>query len=58
MKVIGKRKHFKTNNSSEVLYGLQFLMPLLWEGENVMTTLGEGCTAIHVIRNCAEYNLV
>jgi len=49
MKVIGKRKPFKTNNSSEALYGLHILMPLLWEGKDVMNTLSESYTAIHVI---------
>jgi len=34
-----------------------FLMPLLWEGKDVMNALGESCTAIHIIHNCAEYNL-
>jgi len=54
MKVIGKRKPFKTNNSSELLYGL----PLLWVEIVVMNVLGESCTAFHVINNCVEYNLV
>jgi len=31
MKVIDKRKPFKTNKSSGVLYVCTFLMPLLWE---------------------------
>jgi len=35
MKVIGKRKPFKTNNSSEVLYGLHI--------SNVSTMGGKGC---------------
>jgi len=35
----------------------KFLMPLLWEGGDVMNTLGESCIAIHVIYNYAEYNL-
>jgi len=26
-------------------------------GENVINALRESCTAIHVIQNCAEYNL-
>jgi len=34
-----------------------FLMSLLWEGNDMMNTLGESYTAIHVIHNCAEYNL-
>jgi len=34
-----------------------FVIPLLWEGKDVMNALGESCTAIHVIHNCAEYNL-
>jgi len=34
-----------------------FLMLLLWEGKDVMNTLGKICLAIHVIHNCAEYNL-
>jgi len=58
VKVIGKRKPFMTNNSSEVLYGLHiFNVPILWKGNDVMNTLGESCTAIHVIHNCSEYNL-
>jgi len=35
MKVIGKRKTFKTNNSSEVLYGLHI--------SNVSTVGGDRC---------------
>jgi len=49
MKVIGlgKRKPFKTNNSSEVLYGLHI--------SNAPTTGGESnYTAIDVIHNYAE----
>jgi len=34
-----------------------FLMPPLWEGKDVINTLGESYTVIHVIHNCAEYNL-
>jgi len=62
MKVIGKRKPFKTNNSSEVLYGLHISNGPYTMGEErctVMNALGESCTAIHIIHNfyCAEYNL-
>jgi len=56
MKVIGKRKPFKTNNSSGVLYGLHISnAPTMGEGRDVMNTLSESnCTAIDVFHNCAE----
>jgi len=57
MKAIGKRKSFKTNNSSEVLYGLHISNALTMGGERCHECLEESCTAIHVIHNCAEYNL-
>jgi len=34
-----------------------FLIPLLWEGKDVMNALEESCTVVHIIHNCAEYNL-
>jgi len=40
MKVIGKRKPFKTNNLSEVLYGLHISKYPTMEGEDVMNALG------------------
>jgi len=56
MKVIGKRKLFKTNNSSGVLYGLHIPNALLWgKGRDVINALGESnCIAIDVIHNFAE----
>jgi len=41
MKVIGKRKPFKTNNSSEVLYGLHISNAPTMGGEDVMNALRE-----------------
>jgi len=58
VKVIGKRKPFKTNNSSVVLYGLLIFNAPTWKEKDVMNALGKSYTAIHVIHNCAEYNLV
>jgi len=56
MKVIDKRKPFKTNNSSEFLYSLHIYNDPTW-GRDVMNALEEGnCTAIDVIHNCAEQN--
>jgi len=51
MKVLGKRKPFKTNNSSGDLYGFTFLMPLIWgEGRDAINALEESnCTAIDVM---------
>jgi len=57
MKVIDKRNSFKTNNSSEFLYGLHISNDPTMRGEDVMNILEEICTAIHVIHNRAEYNL-
>jgi len=56
MKVIGKRKPFKINNSSEVLC-LRISNAPTMGGKDVMNALVESCTAIHVIYNCAEYNI-
>jgi len=41
MKVIGKRKPFNTYNSSGGPIWFALLMPLLWEGKDVMNTLGK-----------------
>jgi len=56
MKVIDKRKPFKTNNSGGVQYGLHISnAPSTGGGRDVVNAFGEGnCTAIVVIHNCAE----
>jgi len=41
MKVIGKRKPFKTNNSRRSCMVYSFLMSLLWERKDVMNALGQ-----------------
>jgi len=51
MKVIGKRKPFKRNISSEVLYGLHISNAPTMGGKNVMNALGE------VAQQFMEYNL-
>jgi len=57
IKVIGKRKPFKTNNLSEVLYSLHISNALTMGGERLMNALEASCTTIHAIHNCSEYNL-
>jgi len=57
MKVIRKRKPFKTNNSSGVLYGLHISNALTTgrERRDVMNALNESnCTEIDVIYNCVK----
>jgi len=41
MKVIGKKKPFKTNNSSGSCMVCTFLMPLQWEGKMRWTLWGK-----------------
>jgi len=57
MKVIEKRKPFKTNNSSEVLYGLHISNAPSTGREKCDERFRKSCTAIHAIHNCAKYNL-
>jgi len=41
----------------QILYGLDIPNAPTMEGKGVMNAVEESCTAIHVIHNCAEYNL-
>jgi len=45
---------FKTNNSSEVLYGLYISNAPTVGGERCDEHFGESYTVIHVIHECAE----
>jgi len=57
MKVIGKRKPFKSNNSNEVLHGLHISNAHTMGRERCDERFGKSCIAIHVIHNCAESSI-
>jgi len=58
VRVICKMKPFKTNNLSEVLYGLHISNAPTMGVERCDEHFGKSCTSIHVIHNCANIILL
>jgi len=55
MKMIGKRKPFKTNNSSGILYSFHISNAPATEERDVINALGKSnCTEIDTNYTCAE----